>query len=422
MNASYGKRHFLSRRRYQVLGGLIVAVGLPVLVRMVVAWETMLTVNTQLTIAAAIVAHFCGFLIYKRLDSFPGTTGFSTILPAFALSYGLVFIAIFFFRLEYSRMQAAGSFFISSFWYFVFHVFTNRTSRYHLALIPGGETNHLDAIKTVIWTHLKTPGKLPGRVHGVVADLRADFPPAWERFIADSVLAGTPVYHVKQIVESLTGRVAVEHLSENTFGSLTPNQLYLFVKRVIDRAMALVLLMLASPLLVILAVAIRIDSPGPALFRQKRMGYRGVPFTVYKFRTMRVENNSAASAREKAITLDQDPRITPLGRLLRKSRLDELPQALNVLRGEMSWIGPRPEAEVLSRWYEAELPFYRYRHIVLPGITGWAQVTQGHVASVDEVNEKLYYDFYYIKNFSLWLDIVIVLRTIRIMLTGFGAR
>jgi lipopolysaccharide/colanic/teichoic acid biosynthesis glycosyltransferase len=99
-----------------------------------------------------------------------------------------------------------------------------------------------------------------------------------------------------------------------------------------------------------------------------------------------------------------------------------LPQLFNVLRGEMSWIGPRPEAEILARWYENEIPFYRYRHIVRPGITGWAQVHQGHVAHVDEVREKLHFDFYYIKNFSLWVDVIVVARTIRTILTGFGSR
>jgi len=158
------------------------------------------------------------------------------------------------------------------------------------------------------------------------------------------------------------------------------------------------------------------------LFKQERVGYRGRVFTVYKLRTMRQEQAGGASAKERAITREHDPRITRLGNILRRTRLDELPQLINILRGEMSWIGPRPEAEVLSRWYDAELPFYPYRHIVRPGITGWAQVNQGHVAAVDQVHEKLHYDFYYIKNISPWLDLVIVLRTIRIMVTGFGAK
>src|SRR5690606_20196731 len=140
------------------------------------------------------------------------------------------------------------------------------------------------------------------------------------------------------------------------------------------------------------------DSPGPVLFRQTRIGYRGAPFQVAKFRTMKA-SRTECDARQSAMTRDNDDRITRLGRLLRRSRIDELPQVLNILKGEMSWIGPRPEAEPLSKWYEAELPFYRYRHIVPPGITGWAQVNQGHVVELEEVMSKLHYDVYYIKNF-----------------------
>ena len=236
------------------------------------------------------------------------------------------------------------------------------------------------------------------------------------------MLSGTPVYHVKQVLESLTGRVEIEHLSENTLGSLNPNQAYIKIKQALDWVGALAVLVLASPLFLMLALAIRLETPGPALFRQQRVGYRGKVFTLYKFRTMHDEDNGDMAEKERAITRRGDARITRIGRALRHTRLDELPQAINILRGEMSWVGPRPEAVVLSRWYEAELPFYRYRHIVRPGITGWAQVNQGHVAAVREVHEKLHYDFYYIKNFSPWLDLLIMLRTIRIMLTGFGAR
>lgn len=143
------------------------------------------------------------------------------------------------------------------------------------------------------------------------------------------------------------------------------------------------------------------------------MGYRGNVFTLYKFRTMTTEFDTTQSERDRAITQDDDRRITRLGRFLRRTRIDELPQMINILRGEMSWIGPRPEAVPLSEWYEKELPFYRYRHIVRPGISGWAQVMQGHVAAPNEVLEKLHYDFYYIKNFSPWLDLLIVLKTIR---------
>jgi lipopolysaccharide/colanic/teichoic acid biosynthesis glycosyltransferase len=122
------------------------------------------------------------------------------------------------------------------------------------------------------------------------------------------------------------------------------------------------------------------------------------------------------------MTLSDDQRITRIGRFIRRTRIDELPQVINILLGQMSWIGPRPETIALSEWYEMKIPFYRYRHIVRPGITGWAQVKQGHVTSVDSVREKLEYDFYYVRNFSIWLDMLIVMQTFRVVLTGHGAK
>jgi len=230
--------------------------------------------------------------------------------------------------------------------------------------------------------------------------------------------------HLISMCRAITGRVEIEHLSENNFGSLIPGMAYIRIKQVGDFLTAIAIGIILLPALIVIGFAIRISSPGPALFRQRRMGYRGRPFTVYKFRTMRsaAPATDAANARAAAITVDDDDRITSLGSILRRLRLDELPQVINIARGEMSWIGPRPEAMVLSDWYETEIPFYRYRHIVRPGITGWAQVRQGHVADVADVTSKLQYDFYYIKYFSPWLDVLIVLRTLRTIFTGFGAR
>ena len=119
---------------------------------------------------------------------------------------------------------------------------------------------------------------------------------------------------------------------------------------------------------------------------------------------------------------EEDPRITKVGSVIRKYRIDELPQILNVLKGEMSFIGPRPESLELSQWYEKDVAFFSYRHIVRPGLSGWAQVNQGYAAEVEGMTVKLQYDFYYIKHFSLWLDILIVVKTIRTILTGFGSR
>ena len=150
------------------------------------------------------------------------------------------------------------------------------------------------------------------------------------------------------------------------------------------------------------------------------MGFRGKEFDVLKLRTM--SEGHDGEDRDLSITKSGDQRVTKAGAFLRRTRLDELPQIYNILRGEMSWIGPRPEAVSLSEWYEREIPFYRYRHMVRPGISGWAQVNQGHVTEVGEVLEKLQYDFYYVKNLSYWLDIIIVLRTVKVVLSGFGAK
>jgi lipopolysaccharide/colanic/teichoic acid biosynthesis glycosyltransferase len=288
------------------------------------------------------------------------------------------------------------------------------------ALVPLGGISRLTEIPTIKWVRLRTP-VLEERYDALVADFRHDLPNEWEVFLADCALRGIPVLHVKQLRESLTGQVEIEHLSENNLGSLVPFMAYLRLRRLIDVLVALVAGLALLPLFLLVALVIRLESPGPALFRQRRIGYRGAPFVVTKFRTMTVQPGEE-DMRLAAITRDRDERITRVGGFLRRTRIDELPQIFNILRGEMSWIGPRPEAEPLSLWYETELPFYRYRHIVPPGITGWAQVNQGHVAELEQVNSKLQYDFYYIKNFSPWLDALIVARTIQTVLSGFGAR
>jgi exopolysaccharide biosynthesis polyprenyl glycosylphosphotransferase len=189
-------------------------------------------------------------------------------------------------------------------------------------------------------------------------------------------------------------------------------------KRLFDLILAGGAVLLLSPLLALIALAVRLDSGPGVLFRQERVGVDGRTFEVLKFRSMRATSTESATTWNIA----KDPRVTRVGRFLRKTRIDELPQIFNILMWQMSWIGPRPEAAVLSRWYTSEIPFYRYRHVVKPGISGWAQVNQGHVAEVDEVHRKLQYDFYYIKYFSPWLDVLIVFRTIRTVLSGFGAR
>jgi lipopolysaccharide/colanic/teichoic acid biosynthesis glycosyltransferase len=306
-------------------------------------------------------------------------------------------------------------------WLYALYIAAERRVATRIAVVPYGGVDRLLRITSVEWHRLKRPQLRDARgCDAIVADFSADLPDEWEAFLADAALASRIVYQHKQLAESLTGRVELEHLSENSFGSLVPARGYFHFKGLMDFLLAVLLLPLALPLMLVIAIAIRVDSSGPVLFRHQRVGFAGRQITVYKFRTMRAADLS--DERLAAITIDGDDRITRVGRTLRKLRLDELPQIFNILKWQMSWIGPRPEAEVLSRWYTSELPFYRYRHVVKPGISGWAQVNQGHVAQVDEVHRKLQYDFYYIKYFSAWLDLLIFLRTVKTMLTGFGSR
>ncbi|QIQ87527.1 exopolysaccharide biosynthesis polyprenyl glycosylphosphotransferase [Erythrobacter sp.] len=295
-------------------------------------------------------------------------------------------------------------------------------------IVPGGRAaeikltgNYLPAPSAVDLTGLVRSGR---RNWAIVADLHYSHSPGWERLFAEAALAGIPVYHFRQIAEMQTGQVKITHLSENDLGSLIPNVSYMSLKRLIDVVGALVLMPFCLIAFAIIALAIKLDSPGSAFFIQDRVGFRGNTFRLYKFRTMR-ERDPVAEAkaqRENAMTRSDDDRITRIGRFLRRTRIDELPQIFNILKGDMSFVGPRPEAKALAEWYEEELPFYSYRHIVRPGITGWAQVNQGHVTDVNDILCKLRYDFYYIRNISLWLDLLVVLRTARVIVIGTGAK
>jgi lipopolysaccharide/colanic/teichoic acid biosynthesis glycosyltransferase len=193
---------------------------------------------------------------------------------------------------------------------------------------------------------------------------------------------------------------------------------YAPVKRVLDVILVGLSIVVWLPLALIVALIVRMDSDGPILYRQARVGRHGKLFTLTKFRTM-VDN---AEEEGPQFTLQDDPRITRTGRFLRKSRLDELPQLWGVLRGELSLIGPRPERPVFAEEFSREIPFYEARHLIRPGVTGWAQVNYGYADDQAETIDKLTYDLFYIKHSSFWLDLHIVGRSIWTVLTGFGAR
>ncbi len=194
---------------------------------------------------------------------------------------------------------------------------------------------------------------------------------------------------------------------------------YHYLKRLSDLVLSALLLAIFSPLVALIALAIWLEDRGPVIFHQKRVGREGTPFTLFKFRTMRVRREED-DAHDDIYTREGDPRITRVGRWVRKLRLDELPQLINVLAGEMSLIGPRAEWTRCAEKYENKIAFYYFRHLVKPGITGWAQVNYPYGESDADAIEKLKYDLYYIRHYSLKLDAMIVLKTVHVMLFGAG--
>lgn len=371
--------------------------------------------------AAAAVA--AAIVLLRRFSEFPGTAIFHYTLPVYSTAFGVMIAIILGLRIDYSNSVIAAAFVASLSIQYVLIMVNQRFGEVSYYVVPGGRMEQFRLPAHLPVQRLTSPRVPLGRDRIVVADLHHDHDPAWEHAIAQAALNDIPVYHYKQVWETITGRVQIEHLSENNFGSLLPSAPYRNLKRVLDLLICLMVLPLLAPLMLVVAALIRLDSPGSAFFLQKRIGHRGRTFRVVKFRTMRITTEpDEPCERTLAMTRQDDDRITRIGHFLRRSRIDELPQIINILRGDMSWIGPRPEAIALSSWYESEIPFYSYRHIVRPGITGWAQVNQGHVTNIADVDAKLQYDFFYIKNFSHWMDMLIVLRTIRVMLTGFGAK
>jgi lipopolysaccharide/colanic/teichoic acid biosynthesis glycosyltransferase len=382
------------------------------------------SINTGLASAVATTATWYSL---EQLRYFAKARRLSYVLPANVASFALCYAVIAGFRLPYSNVVAVLNFLSVSGLSYVITSLTRRQGQRNW-LVPGGQVDEIDADNATFavldLATLKRLIEAPGRGQSIIADLHHPLDPEWEMWLAEAAINGIPVYHYRQILEMQSGQVRIDHLRENDLGSLIPNLAYTGLKRLIDIVVSIAALPILLLFCLVIAALIKLDSRGPVFFHQERVGHRGRTFRMHKFRSMQVRERPLGdeAEREDAITKDQDARITRFGVFIRRYRIDELPQVANILKGEMSWIGPRPEAQSLSFLYQQQIPFYRYRHIVRPGITGWAQVNQGHVAAVNEVSAKLGYDFYYVRNISLWLDLLIVLKTIRIVIGGFGAK
>ena len=401
------------------LGGFLFCVVLPIPIYATgEPFEKGIGATEQTILATAIafsVVWYCG----RRLDAFPRVTlqgNIGYVAPVAAIAYATIAVILLLLRSDYSRIQLFGSGFLAILWMAFAAQLRARYLIRNYAVIPTASIAGMPDVRTCRWLGFEDIERQGIRVDAVVADLEATLAERQIEVLANAAIAGVPVLDRRFIVETMTGRTPLGGLTPNEFGSLLPSRQYLVIRRVLELALTVIILPLLFPLLVVLCALVRLDSPGPIFFLQTRVGRRGRPFRMYKFRTMH------HGAGGPSFTAAADPRVTRVGAVLRRYRLDELPQLLNILRGDMSWVGPRPEAQILDEQYVRDIQYFPLRGIVRPGITGWAQINQGYAHDPDEMRSKLEYDLYYLKHCSLWLDLVIVLRTFAVVFGGTGAR
>jgi sugar transferase (PEP-CTERM system associated) len=233
---------------------------------------------------------------------------------------------------------------------------------------------------------------------------------------------GIPIEDCHSFYERLVSKIAIADLSPEWIvrcEGFRRDWLVMFTKRVIDMVVSAVGLLLSAPITLLTVVAIKVDSPGPIFYRQERVGRNDEPFIIYKFRSMceRAEANDGP-----VWATEDDPRITRVGRVIRKLRIDEIPQMINVLKGQMSLVGPRPERPFFVQTLNKKIPYYSLRHSIKPGITGWSQISYSYGDSEEDAIEKLQYDLYYMKNMSPLFDLQIIFESLKVVLLGKGAR
>ena len=285
-----------------------------------------------------------------------------------------------------------------------------------------GWTGNLEGVPTreEMATHLLEVSR--SRVHRVIlamSDRRGGLP---VRELLELRLDGVKIEDATSWLEKMSGRIEVDNLYPSWLifaEGFRFSAGFMAIRRVVSFVVSLIGLLLLLPVIPLVILAIKLDSKGPVIYRQKRVGRNSVHFHVYKFRTMRQD----AEAKTGAIWAGQDdPRVTKVGKFLRSSRLDEIPQLWNVLRGDMGFVGPRPERPEFVEWLTREIPYYPVRHVVRPGVTGWAQVRYKYGNTLEDAKEKLQYDLFYIKNISLGLDLLIMFQTVKTVVLGRGAQ
>lgn len=358
------------------------------------------------------------FLLLGKVKNYPLTS--NNALPV-SLVIGCYILLLLFFNI--SRIHFNSIYFIinvsmTSVWFSFWIYLKKRWSTLKLGYFNIKSTKGFDSSDKFEFINMNSTDIIINELNGIIYDDSLSDKKSIAYNIHRVGANYIPILNISDIIEKSAGRVYLNQLEKIDLKDFTISGIYSGFKRLIDVTICLLTLPMSLFAMLIVALLVKIDSSGPVLFIQNRTGKNNKVFRMYKFRSMKTdsEKNGAQFASQN------DSRITKLGRFLRKYRLDELPQIFNVIKGDMSLIGPRPEQKFFTDKFNECIPFYSYRHTVRPGISGWAQVTQGYATTVEQTEEKIEYDLYYIKNYSFWLDLLICLKTLKTILTGFGSR
>jgi lipopolysaccharide/colanic/teichoic acid biosynthesis glycosyltransferase len=338
------------------------------------------------------------------------------VLPMWFSITILMAVAFLAFRLEYSTVFLGITWPAGLIMLIVMGRLLSDRSRLVIGVLPGVDTSIIEGHQVVELDGSDVP---EGKLDLVIATRRGMEDAKFAGMLSALVGKKVPVLPAQSYREQISGRVDQNHVDAGDLMQLRRYRRYMMIKRLSDIIMASLGLIIFSPLMVTVAVLIRVETSGPAIFVQKRVGEGGREFRMYKFRSM---IKDAEKSGAKFATAVDDTRITRLGHVIRKLRVDELPQLINVVTGSMSMIGPRPEQKAFADDLEKQIPLYPIRYAVRPGITGWAQVMYGPANDVSSSDARLSYDLFYIKNLSWMMDMVIFFKTIKTIFTGFGAR
>lgn len=370
-------------------------------------------------VATSLLVWLIGYISQRELPGRFDGRFYTLITPLVAASMALVVLASM--RMFYSGTSLLIFVVVWTVWMGLGRYIHTRKAPVLQLLCPTGSgiVEDLNDLKHVKVTQLQNPPRTLQDWDAVIVDPRLNYNQEWVNWLTHASLVGVPTISAPLVVEKLSGMIPTNMLegawADEVFKVYTP---YRHFKRFFDVAAVLLSLPILLPTALMVALVVWADGGRPILFKQWRIGKEGKPFLIWKFRTMRRDSERAGAQ----FATKDDARITRTGMFLRKYRLDELPQFWNVLKGDMSIIGPRPEQDKFAREFAQTIPLYSLRHSVLPGITGWAQVRHGYAANVDETHQKLRHDLYYVKNLSLLLDLEVVVLTIRTIFTGFGSR